>query len=311
MKFITLVTSLFLPMAAVSAGTFGAVKTYPNFLKPEEIEYFSSVEIIDDFYGIANFDESIAKRIHEVAASELSSDISTCSIDESFEYRRSVPINHMRSTTARHQDVHVNDDGSIGEKVEGKVAFIFLDSNENATFVHGDDTHIPSEAGTLVVFDGHVPHNTIVTGGALSIVGAIDLEKLTFVGPGGPRCSNDSDCPTNDECVCKPVRNLLQDEDELYRRGLSERKRRLAIALFEAHNTADDSGRQLNGKGKIAKGQKKAKSPKSGKSPKGKGSTPTDSEEPSSMPSDEPSSMPSDKPKCPNERGKCLDRIEG
>jgi len=235
----------FLLTVLAFAGVVDAdgVETYPDFLKDDELEHFSSVKIDIDgatpeesiFFGISLLHPSIANRIHQVTVK----DGDDARIKSKEELYRSIPISFMRSTTVIHADQHVREDGTSDDEVIGKVGFIFLETNKDADFVHGDDI-IPVEAGTLVVFDGSVPHNTVVKSGTVRIAGAFHLESLTYVGPydgcllnGEP---NDNQCIAPLKCICgdQPDLPIRRAERGLYR----NRQRRTAIKLREAHDEA-------------------------------------------------------------------------
>jgi hypothetical protein len=67
-----------------------------------------------------------------------------------------------------------------------EVGFVFLNDNPDATFVYGSE-RIPAKKGSLVVFNGGVPHNTIVKSGKVNIVGPFKMDaSLALVG-GTPR----------------------------------------------------------------------------------------------------------------------------
>jgi hypothetical protein len=53
-----------------------------------------------------------------------------------------------------------------------RVAFVFLNTNPNAHFIH-DNVSIPVVEGTLVHFNGAVPHQTIFNAGVVRLLGPI------------------------------------------------------------------------------------------------------------------------------------------
>ena len=169
--------------------TFAAsIKTYPGFLSADEIKQFTSVDV--DKAGIwytankgrdaAALDRAISIRLHHVTGTAMTA-------EEQRQYRRSIPVTKMTGTTKVHVDRHHDS----GEPVDGKVAFIMLNDNADAVFVHGS-TEVPAKAGKLVVFDASVPHNTQIARGTLSLAGPVDLRRLTPVGSAG--CNDDCDC---------------------------------------------------------------------------------------------------------------------
>jgi hypothetical protein len=58
--------------------------------------------------------------------------------------------------------------------VEDYVGFIFLNDNDQASFVHGSNSVTPQK-GRLVVFEGNVPHQTIVRSGKVNLAGPFRL----------------------------------------------------------------------------------------------------------------------------------------
>ena len=71
--------------------------------------------------------------------------------------------------------------------VEDDVGFIFLNNNEDATFVHGN-VRTPVKSGSLVAFKGDILHNTIVPRGKVELLGPFALESLLPVGGGVITC---------------------------------------------------------------------------------------------------------------------------
>ena len=156
------------------------IDTYANFLNSEEIEQFGSVNTDEEggedgrsFAAVA-FDPAISRRLHDVTGTQL-----TAEEQSMIQYLRSIPVTKITGTTKVHVDRHHDS----GKPVEGKAAFIVLNDNPDAKFVHGS-TEIAAKAGTLVSFDANVPHNTQVARGSLSLVGPVDLRRLTPVGNG-------------------------------------------------------------------------------------------------------------------------------
>ena len=169
--------------SAISAPTaFAApIDTYPGFLSADEVEHFASSVDVDKEgiwreankgRGATPLDPAIFERLLDVTGTRLTA-----------EELRSIPITKITGTTERHVDYHYSDDSFGTEPVEGRSAFVFLHSNPDAKFVHGS-TEIHAKAGDLVVFDADVPHNTQVARGTLSLVGPVDLRRLTPVGGG-------------------------------------------------------------------------------------------------------------------------------
>ena len=250
-----LAMACFLGISAIASAA--SVETYSNFLTDDEIQYFKSVHIdekdkADDqvkSWGAAVLDTSISKRLHKITG--------TCvTPEEQNEHLRSIAVTKLTGTTETHVD-HYCDDDSLGVRkvVEDKVAFIFLETNPDATFVHGG-AKVPSEAGKLVVFDGGVPHNTQVERGTLSLAGPLDLKRLSFVGG----CIDDDQCGTDQECDCGLVgRRLGENINE-------ERKRRAVRKLDEIHEREHSAAARSTKRGFETEAQfhRRAKSCKSG-----------------------------------------------
>lgn len=83
----------------------------------------------------------------------------------------------IESTTRSHQDRHWDS----GKVVDDTVAFVFLNSNPDASFVYGGTT-VPVEAGTMVQFAGSEPHYTRVNSGSVQLAGPLDVTTLQPVG---------------------------------------------------------------------------------------------------------------------------------
>ena len=171
--------------SAVFAPTaFAApIDTYPGFLSADEVEHFASSVDVDKEgiwheankgRGVTTFDPALFERLLDVTCTQL-----TAEEQHQMQYLRSIPVTKITGNTHVHVDRHHDS----GEPVEGKAAFIVLNENPHATFVHGS-TDVHAEAGDLVVFDADVPHNTQVARGTLSLVGPVDLRRLTPVGGG-------------------------------------------------------------------------------------------------------------------------------
>ena len=181
--------------AALFAPTaFAApIDTYANFLSADEIQQLTAVDV--DKGGIwytankgidaAALDLAISIRLHHVTGTAMTA-------EEQRQYRRSIPVTKMTGTTKVHVDRHHDS----GEPVDGKVAFIMLNDNADAMFVHGS-TEVSAKAGKLVVFDSSVPHNTQIARGTLSLAGPVDLRRLTPVGG----CVDDNQCFCENEAT--------------------------------------------------------------------------------------------------------------
>jgi len=227
-----------------------SIDTYANFLSADEIQQFTSVDV--DKGGIwytankgrdaAALDRAISIRLHHVTGTAMTA-------EEQRQYRRSIPVTKMTGTT----DVHVDRHHDSGEPVDGKVAFIMLNDNAHAMFVHGT-TEVPAKAGKLVVFDASVPHNTQIARGTLSLAGPVDLRRLTPVGG----CRDDCDCRDEGLPVCSCTaqgsscafgRRLTTSED-----GNTEQRQlqklqflRKVDSVHEREISAEEQERRLEG----------------------------------------------------------------
>ena len=265
-----------LVIGTTTSDAASTVEVFHDFLTEEELANLSSVDVNLSLegmqllqsgygvtstggrtFGIAKLDKSIAERIHKASG-----------ITAKEGYSRAIPVSEIFTTTDVHTDYEqVNEERVL---VNDKVGLIFLNSNEDAAFSHGVNEPIPVKAGTLVVFDGDVPHSTIVKSGAVRIAGAFRLDSFSLVSIKEQirMCPNgNSECPSGDECkgCFLPGRKLFADE------------------LKKAHNEAVKEEeladaqvpeRKLKGKSSCPDGVryctlKPTKSPKSRKSPKG------------------------------------------
>jgi hypothetical protein len=77
------------------------------------------------------------------------------------------------------------------------VAFVFLNTNQDAHFVH-DDVSVPVVEGTLVHFNGAIPHHTIVNSGVVQLLGPIYSNDFTATV--GGICSCECGCDA-DSCA--------------------------------------------------------------------------------------------------------------
>ena len=57
------------------------------------------------------------------------------------------------------------------------VVFVLLNTNKDAYFQHGD-TSVPIKEGSLVHFNGRVPHNTVIKSGTVEMIGPFELNPL-------------------------------------------------------------------------------------------------------------------------------------
>ena len=102
--------------------------------------------------------------------------------DEEIVYARRKRI---RASTDLHQD-NYREGRHSGESAKGHTAFVFLNTNEDAYFLHGS-TRVAIEAGKMVVFDSNVPHRTILLNEqarqqGVDLLGPFDTDHLVAVG---------------------------------------------------------------------------------------------------------------------------------
>jgi hypothetical protein len=143
-----------------------------------------------------------------------------------------------KGATHSHQDHRWDMDRDL---VQDKTGFIFLNTNPDAEFVHGEET-IPVIAGALVIFAGNVVHNTVVRSGSVRLAGPFHISlTLDAVDELAHSCSNDEDCvdycpegcSSQDVCTCSPAWELSSSSSPLHRQSPKEEAveyRRLRLA---------------------------------------------------------------------------------
>jgi hypothetical protein len=89
--------------------------------------------------------------------------------------RREEDVPSLLTTLFESTKRHV--DGSK-EDILPEVAIIYLNSNPDAFFSHGDET-VTIKAGKLVAFDGHVEHNTVIPSGTVQFAGPFATEQAS------------------------------------------------------------------------------------------------------------------------------------
>jgi hypothetical protein len=153
---------------------------YKNFLAPDEIEFYKNIPVsesnkgsckgADRVFGHVNLDKNMRSRIQD--ASQKS-----CSIDEDGD------IEEMEVRTSlihRTTDAHLDRVNGTGHEY---VSFVFLNTNEDAYFVHGD-TEVPAMAGSMVTFAGNFYHHTRVNSGHIHLLGPFDSNTYEPIGCG-------------------------------------------------------------------------------------------------------------------------------
>src|SRR5210317_718147 len=104
-----------------------------------------------------------------------------------------VQTKRFTETTQLHRDSYTNEHGvrqTVGE--DGKVGFIFRNTNEDAHFETDDDGGFcfPAVKGTFMTFDGSIPHQTIVKSGHVELIGPFLLSSKALFGVGECGCFN-------------------------------------------------------------------------------------------------------------------------
>ena len=84
---------------------------------------------------------------------------------------------HLRNTSIWHLDCY-NEGPHKGEITHKNSAFVFLNDNLHAQFLHGNSNPIPVEEGTLVLFPGDIGHHTLIPNGDVHLLGPFDTEEL-------------------------------------------------------------------------------------------------------------------------------------
>ena len=103
-------------------------------------------------------------------------------------------------TTPVHRDHYPADkDGKrLPVREDREVAFVFLNSNPDAYFQHGDMS-VPVVKGSLVYFNGRVAHNTVVNSGVVHLLGPFEVGPL--MGSEGIIGGIGSECGSNEELM--------------------------------------------------------------------------------------------------------------
>jgi hypothetical protein len=139
-----------------------SLEVVPNFLKDQAIDSVSIVEKATTrdgkLRGKAMLSRSLTKCCHG-------------SYRKLYDETLLVNTQVIDATTDKHVDSYLVPDGER-RLVENdkRVAFVFLNTNPNAHFVH-DNVSVPVVEGTLVHFNGAVPHQTIVNSGVVRLLG--------------------------------------------------------------------------------------------------------------------------------------------
>ena len=128
---INFLTGLFVALAA-SAAEDDVLQVHENFLTWEEVEQLRETNMVDEdsegiFYGATFLPKKILDRL-----SDPQQDAFIC-----HKCGVAVMTQKIIKTTPRHNDYHIQATSMrLNQMVEDDVGFIFLNSNENAKFVH-------------------------------------------------------------------------------------------------------------------------------------------------------------------------------
>ena len=158
--------------------SFGSsLEIVPNFLNHQAIE--PSVSIVEEaiirggrLRGKARLSRSLINSVNDVFHLPRTN---AMEYDEATLFNTQV----IDATTDKHVDSYLVPDGER-RLVENdkRVAFVFLNTNQDAHFVH-DDVSVPVVEGTLVHFNGAIPHHTIVNSGVVRLLGPIYSNEFT------------------------------------------------------------------------------------------------------------------------------------
>ena len=166
--FLSFSISLILFCTATPVANAAVIATHDNFLSPTECDNLLGTHQDVPVKGAkgrvaVEVDSKIYHRIVE-ELDPSGSDETTCptnTSDQDGEFN-TVFLSKIVSTTAQHQDHHVEYEEKQGQVLQDeKVAFVFLEDNQDAYFSHGKDK-IPATKGKLVVFDGGEAHQTVL-----------------------------------------------------------------------------------------------------------------------------------------------------
>ncbi|KAL3776135.1 hypothetical protein ACHAW5_003253 [Stephanodiscus triporus] len=102
------------------------------------------------------------------------------------------PVTRLRLMTES-SALHVDRYHSGRQGSPDCVGFVFLNTNPDAHFVHGESS-VPVVEGRMVLFDGGIPHNTIVNSGSVKLLGPFDAKEFRGVGHG--QCYPPTSAPT-------------------------------------------------------------------------------------------------------------------
>ena len=90
----------------------------------------------------------------------------------------------ISKTTRRHTDKYRGTNGVTYPIGEASTGFIILNDNPHAHFDY-EETSVPIKKGSLVVFKGGRPHNTVVRSGSVDLLGPFEGSWFSEVGGRG------------------------------------------------------------------------------------------------------------------------------
>ena len=232
-------TVLFIPQHSVFRPSFAAMKIAPSIstflfvgfsLLPQGVDSF---KVVENFLGKSKIAEvqnavhckdkndydsdtsdggftflkqDILSRIHKTALLQRNQGLFFKPSTDT--QQQLVPTRVIRDTTRSHQDRFRDDTHGL---VEDDVVFIFLNTNTDATFVHGNDSTAVA-AGTMVRFRGDVPHHTVVNKGFVRLVGPFHAASLK---PVGSTCSfTFGNCDACSQSCCNAIPECVFDSTE-------------------------------------------------------------------------------------------------
>jgi len=123
-------------------------------------------------YVEAYFPSEVVARLHR-----LENDSEQCATDTNAFDRLAAQVKTMYDTSKPHTDCFTKDQKPVSDET---VSFIFLNSNPDAAFVHGDQ-RVAVEAGKLVTFRGDEVHNTVIDRGFVRLAGPISSGSMLKV----------------------------------------------------------------------------------------------------------------------------------
>jgi len=195
---ISLSLAFFTAFALFGSSSGGQVQVLEDFFDAEECENFrqasADVDLMENYngrrQGVADLPLAIARRMHEALGKK-----DCVSFDDD---KIPVVTSLISKTTTVHKDHHR--DGHLAAE---QVGFVFLNDNEDASFVHGNE-QVPVRSGNMVAFQGDIPHNTVVRSGNVQLLGPFALSSFQPVGEPSESICEQEDCI---DCGCCPDEN--------------------------------------------------------------------------------------------------------